>query len=399
VYRPVAGRPPPSYHGHLVEGLPPAASNGVPDDLTLETVWSLVQVVEERLRHLETRVRELEESRSEFRRALNRLGDALAATHDRPAMLIAVLETCALYLRASAAAFYGWVPGTERLRPLASCGTAPAPDHLSELKFGDGLAGAAAEAAAVVTWPGSAQVRPAASEPFDPAARSQTAVAVPIRSGNRPFGVLALYGRTVDRVFTAEDVDSLVALVRQVETAIENSFLYEEATRLSITDGLTSLWNRRQFDLRVAAEHQRGVRFGDPFSVILLDLDQMKAVNDAFGHQAGDAMLIELARRLTGGVRDVDLVARFGGDEFGLILPNTGIGGALRVAEKIRAAIAGETVDVEAADPIQATVSVGVASYPEHGSTGRELVRAADAALYKAKGAGGNRVEHAKVDP
>ena len=382
-----------------MEGVPPTASNGVPDDLTLETVWSLVQVVEERLRHLESRVRELEESRSEFRRALNRLGDALAATHDRPAMLSAVLETCALYLRASGGAFYGWVPGTERLRPLASCGTAPPPDELTELKVAEGLAGGAAAAAAVVTWPGSAQVRPTAAEPFDAAARGQTAVAVPIRSGNRPFGVLALYGRTVDRVFTTEDVDSLVALVRQVETAIENSFLYEEATRLSITDGLTSLWNRRQFDLRVAAEHQRGVRFGDPFSVILLDLDQMKAVNDTLGHQAGDALLIELARRLTGGVRDVDLVARFGGDEFGLILPNTGIGGALRVADKIRAAIADEEVDVEAADPIQATVSVGVASYPEHGSTGRELVRAADAALYKAKGAGGNRVEHAKAGP
>ena len=172
-----------------MEGVPPTASNGVPDDLTLETVWSLVQVVEERLQHLESRVRELEESRSEFRRALNRLGDALAATHDRPAMLSAVLETCALYLRASAAAFYGWVPGTERLRPLASCGTAPPPDQLRELKFGDGLAGAAAAAAAVVTWPGSAQVRPAATEPFDPAARGPTAVAVPIRSGNRPFGV------------------------------------------------------------------------------------------------------------------------------------------------------------------------------------------------------------------
>jgi diguanylate cyclase (GGDEF)-like protein len=125
----------------------------------------------------------------------------------------------------------------------------------------------------------------------------------------------------------------------------------------------------------------------------------MKAVNDAFGHQAGDAMLIELARRLTGGVRDVDLVARIGGDEFGLILPNTGIGGALRVAEKIRAAIADEKVAVEDADAVQATVSVGVASYPEHGSTGRELVRAADGALYKAKAGGGNRVEHAKVDP
>ncbi len=379
--------------------MPLPAPNGVPEDLTLETLWALVQVVDNRLRQLESRVRELEDSGSEFRRALNRLGDALAATHDRPVMLIAVLETCALYMRATAAAFYGSVPGTERLRPLASCGAAPPPEDLKELRLGEGLAGAAAATDDVVIWPGAIPA-PSPDEPGFNHAPTQTAVAVPIRSGNRPFGVLGLYGRSVDRVFTAEDVDALVALVRQVETAIENSFLYEEATRLSITDGLTSLWNRRQFDLRLAAEQQRGVRFGEPFSIILLDLDQMKAVNDTLGHQAGDALLIELARRLASGVRDVDLVARFGGDEFGLILPSTGIAGALRLAEKVRSAIGDVPIDVDPkVSPVKATVSIGVASYPEHGSTGRDLIKGADAALYKAKAAGGNRVEHAKVEP
>jgi diguanylate cyclase (GGDEF)-like protein len=382
-----------------VEGLPPTATNGVPDDLTLETVWSLVQVVEGRLGRLEGRVRELEESGSEFRRALNRLGDALAATHDRPVMLKAVLDTCALFLQAPAAAFYGSVPGTERLRPLASCGTAPPPDELDELRVGEGVAGTAAATDAVVTWPGAHGAGLDPAEPLHPMARTAAAVAVPIRSGNRPFGVLALYGRSVDRLYTPEDVEALVALVRQVETAIENSFLYEEATRLSITDGLTSLWNRRQFDLRVVAEHQRAVRFGEPFSVILLDLDQMKAVNDGLGHQAGDALLIELARRLTGTVRDVDLVARFGGDEFALILPSTGIAGALRVGEKVRSAIGDAPVELDGFAPVHVTVSVGVACYPEHGANPRQLVRAADAALYRAKAAGRNRVEHAKVEP
>ena len=125
--------------------------------------------------------------------------------------------------------------------------------------------------------------------------------------------------------------------MRQAETAIENSFLYEEAVRLSLTDGLTGLWNRRHFDLRLEAELSRAVRFSEPFAVVFVDLDQFKAVNDRHGHQAGDTVLVELARRLTEAVREVDLVARWGGDEFALLLPKTGLAGALRLAEKIRA--------------------------------------------------------------
>ena len=387
-------------------------------ELSLESVFARIDGLETRVHQLEARVKELEDAGNEFRLALNRLGDALAATNDRPAMLRAVLETCALYLRAPAAVFYGTVAGSDRLRPLASCGvSAPPLEELGELRAGEGLAGAAARAGAVVLWPGSADAEPSpaelamafggvahgsgvgASGGVDSApARPKTAVAVPVRSGGHSFGVMALYGRSIDRPFTDDDVDSLATLARQVETAIENTFLYEEATRLSITDGLTSLWNRRQFDLRLAAELQRALRFGEPFSVVLLDLDQMKPINDRLGHQAGDAALIEVAHRLSSAIRDVDLVSRFGGDEFGLILPNTGLAGALRLAEKVKTVIAADPMELAADVPTRVTVSVGVASYPEHGTSGRELVAAADAALYRAKAAGGDRLEHAKVN-
>ena len=365
-----------------------------PEDVPIDDVHSRLEMVERHGLGLEARVRELEEANSEFRRALNRLGDALGSTHDRPAMLSAVLETCALYLRATTGVFYGVVAGSDRLRPLLTCGS---PTEVGELKQGDGVAGTAAEQHAVVVWPGPASPAPAPG--IEPAVA--VAVAVPIRAGSRPFGVVALYGTAGDRPFTAEDVDILAALVRQVEPAIENSFLYEEATLLSITDGLTSLWNRRQFDLRLIAEQQRAVRFGEPFSIVLLDLDQMKWVNDTQGHQAGDAVLIELASRLAGGVRDVDLVARFGGDEFALILPNTGLGGALRLADKVRGLIADQPFDPGGGESVNLTVSVGVASFPEHGDNARALLQAADEALYQAKEAGRNRVEHAraKVDP
>jgi diguanylate cyclase (GGDEF)-like protein len=217
-------------------------------------------------------------------------------------------------------------------------------------------------------------------------------MAIPLRSGGHPFGVLAYYGRPSP--FEAEDVDSLEILVRQAETAIENSFLYEEAVRLSLTDGMTGLWNRRNFDLRLEAELSRAVRFSEPFAVVFVELDQMKLVNDHHGHQAGDTVLIELARRLTEAVREVDVVARWGGDEFTLLLPKTALPGALLLAEKIRGAVANAPFRVDTG-PLDITISVGVAAYPEHGSSGKDLVAAADAAMYRAKAGGRNRVEHA----
>lgn len=373
-------------------------------DVTLEAVSARLEALDGRVRQLEGRVRDLEQAGSEFRLALNRLGEALAATHDRPAMLRAVLEISALYLRASAGVFYGTVGGSSRLRPLVTSLPHRPLEDLDELPAGHGLAGVAATTAAVVVWPGPTGARPSAEElaiafgertdPADPG--PSTAVAVPIRSGGRDFGVLALYGRSVDRPFTEDDVESLAALARQVETAIENTFLYEEATRLSITDGLTSLWNRRHFDLSMAGEVQRGVRFGAPFSVVLLDLDRFKPINDTFGHQAGDAALVEVAHRLTSAIRDVDLIARFGGDEFGLILPNTGLAGALRLADKVLAVLGDSPMEFDGAI-LTLRASAGVASYPEHGRNARELVASADAALYRAKRGGGGRVEHAKV--
>ncbi|MDQ6726305.1 MAG: GGDEF domain-containing protein, partial [Actinomycetota bacterium] len=240
-----------------------------------------------------------------------------------------------------------------------------------------------------VLWPGDgAAVRAAPQEPDCDGG----GVAIPLRSGGHPFGVLAYYGRAT--AFDDGDVDSLVILVRQAETAIENSFLYEEAVRLSLTDGMTGLWNRRNFDLRLESELSRAVRFAEPFGVVFVELDQMKAVNDRHGHQAGDTVLIELARRLTEAVREVDLVARWGGDEFTLLLPKTGLAGAVLLAEKIRAAVGTVAFRVDTGS-LDLTISVGVAAYPEHGSSGKDLVAAADAAMYRAKAGGRNRVEAA----
>jgi diguanylate cyclase (GGDEF)-like protein len=258
----------------------------------------------------------------------------------------------------------------------------------SRLKPGEGVAGAAVMSDEIVQVPGDGTLSP--SEPI-----ADAAVAVPLRRGNHAIGVLALYGRGPAETFDDDDVHLLQSLVHQAETAIENTFLYEEATRLSITDGLTGLWNRRLFDLRISEELQRAIRFQEPFGLLLVDLDHFKAVNDRFGHQAGDAVLVELARRLSDATRDVDVVTRFGGEEFALILPKTPVPGTMRLAAKVREVVANEPfVAGNASFPI--TVSVGAAAYPDHGLSTPDLLAAADAALYRAKENGRNRVEEAE---
>jgi diguanylate cyclase (GGDEF)-like protein len=327
---------------------------------------------------------------AEFRRALRRLGDALAATHDRPAMTSAVLETSALTLGAEAGMFFELVAGTNRLRATASFGTAP---QTCELTIGQGVAGTAAASETVAIVPSAEQsIAPAWSEPRS---ADTSAIAVPVRSGRHPFGVLALYGRLGTEPFTDDDVDTLSTLVRQAETAIENSFLYEEARHLSLTDGLTGVRNWRHFELRLAEEISRSQRFSEPFALVLTDLDRFKAVNDVHGHEAGHGTLVEVARRMVDGTREVDLVARVGGDEFALLLPRTGLAGGLRLAEKVRQKIAAEPLDVDGAS-LRVTLSAGVAAFPDHGTSGKELRAAADSALYRAKHEGGNRVEHAR---
>jgi two-component system, cell cycle response regulator len=350
-----------------------------------------------RVDDLASRVRELEGMRDAFLGALAQFGDTMASTHDRGLLIASLLRTTASYLEAPVAVFYVSVAGSERLRAFDSVGV-DADETLAHLTPGEGVAGTAAGTHDVVVWPEgpdpTAPGGPGTPSGAEPAEGVTTALAMPVRSGNKPFGVLAYYGRSQPRPYDRDDVAMLSALVRQAEIAIDSSFLYDEATRLSLTDGLTGLWNRRHLALRIEAELSRAVRFGEPFSVLYCDLDGFKPVNDTLGHSAGDTVLIETARRLTDVTREVDIVARPGGDEFTLLLPRTGLAGALRLADKIRTAIADRPFELDDTS-VTVSVSIGVAAYPEHGSSGKELLAAADSALYRAKAGGRDRVEHA----
>ncbi|WP_435204026.1 diguanylate cyclase [Micromonospora sp. bgisy143] len=203
------------------------------------------------------------------------------------------------------------------------------------------------------------------------------------------LGVLALYDRVGADEFDDDDLVTLRTFAGHAAVAVENVRVHEEAQRLSLTDPLTGLWNYRYLRESIRREVERASRFGRMLSVLALDLDRFKDVNDTYGHAAGDTVLAEFARRVRGEIREVDLAFRQGGEEFVLLLPETDARGAAIVAERLGAAVRETPIAVEAyPGPVVVTVSVGIAVYPDHGSTGREVLEAADDALYVAKAAG-----------
>jgi diguanylate cyclase (GGDEF)-like protein len=164
----------------------------------------------------------------------------------------------------------------------------------------------------------------------------------------------------------------------------------EELGRLSVTDQLTGLFNRRRLMEVLEAEVHRSKRHVHPFSILIMDVDHFKKFNDAYGHLAGDRVLASLGEVLRETTREIDTPARFGGEEFVAVLPETGLEAAVEVAERIRAMLASRIFEGR-----RVTLSIGAAEFPVHGEDAQRLIAAADAALYRAKDAGRNRVERA----
>jgi diguanylate cyclase (GGDEF)-like protein len=224
---------------------------------------------------------------------------------------------------------------------------------------------------------------------------------VPMLSRDQPVGYVEL---TDPRMvaFTDDEVEILGILVTQAETALENSRLYGEIERQAISDDLTGLANQRYFHERLRQETSRARRLGTSFSLLMLDLDDFKLVNDRLGHLAGDAVLRAFAGVLGRQLREgVDLAARYGGDEFVVILPDVGERtaadgacgeAALVIAERVRSSLEHGKVTADER-LVDLTLSGGVATFPDDAADEEELVRAADKALYLAKRLGKNRVE------
>jgi len=221
-------------------------------------------------------------------------------------------------------------------------------------------------------------------------------ISVPIAAHNKVLGVINLSDKYTGGPFSLRDLRILSVIAGYATLAIERSDYYRQNLRLkkiSITDPLTNLVNRRHFQKRLAEEIERAVRRGHPLSLMMIDIDFFKEYNDANGHPAGDRALILTARALRSNMRSIDLVSRFGGEEFAAILPETKKVEALEIGERIRAEI--DMICFPGEENLRngkLTISLGVAEFPEDSQDIKSLVRKADKALYMAKNNGRNKI-------
>jgi diguanylate cyclase (GGDEF)-like protein len=224
-----------------------------------------------------------------------------------------------------------------------------------------------------------------------PGVASGPAQFAPIRLREHDRGYLAVHRHQGAPPFTSEDLRLLVLLAAWITLALENMRLAESVEKLAITDELTQVYNYRFLKTALRREIKRALRYRQDLSVIMIDVDNLKSYNDRHGHLRGSHLLREMAGLLAAQVRSWDLVAKYGGDEFTIILPQTPMEGALAAAERVRSAIETHAFPLVPAGTI--TISLGVATFPHDAETGSTLIRASDRALYLAKRMGRNRIE------
>ena len=285
---------------------------------------------------LEARIRELDDERRRLRDATVRFGEALAATHDIGELLRVVVETA--------------------MEATGARGGALVRDNHEVVRKGD---------------PDSGVRR----------------LEFHLSAGEESFGRLIL---TADS-FSKEQTETAEWFVNQARTALENAKYHRAVQRQALVDSLTGLANRRLCEAALEKEIGRADRFGEPLSLVVGDIDDFKTVNDRHGHPTGDEVLREFARALQETVREIDLAGRWGGEEFVVGLPGTDLAGGVRLAERVRAALAERTIEAPNGEPLRVTASFGVAEFDGRGGLS-ELLAAADAALYRAKRAGKDRV-------
>jgi diguanylate cyclase (GGDEF)-like protein len=343
---------------------------------TGDELSQLGAAIDEISSELSSRVGELEAERGRFKETLQRYGETLAATHDLNALVGAVLDTAVQATRARGGRLLLYDSERGEAVEQARIGTARGSrtDLPIVVAAGDGLEGDAL-----------ASHEPRVTQ------KPRGVLAVPILREHNLLGLVTAVDPE-EGAFSDDDVEALSALAVQAGVAIENARLHRVVERQAVTDALTGLANRRQFYEVLGREYERAQRFGQPVSLILLDIDDFKQINDSRGHLAGDAVLHSVAATLAEVIREIDLAARYGGEEFAVLLPQTGPEGAAMLAERLRTEIAARSIRFGTDEITGVTASFGVAAGPDAQMTQIDLIASADAALYQAKREGKNHV-------
>lgn len=347
------------------------------------------------------RLREELERRAEIIRAVQIFSGKLNAAEENAAgdasvnLFDALLKTCAELLDASRGSLLLYDENEQKLKVQAAFGARA--DELKQIStvIGDRIAAQIWNEGKpmVVENILNLSLQPA---PPERGYRTDSFVSFPLFVGQRAIGVLNLTDKNVaensDVIgYTASDLDLLEAIAPQLAIALDRASLHQKAGRfeqLSMTDALTGLLNRRYLDERVNEEVNRSRRDGTPMSILMIDIDNFKKYNDRFGHQAGDQVLKITAQCLKAVLRSADVAARFGGEEFCLLLPDTSLSEAKLIAERVRKRIENMNFPNQTV-----TVSVGVSAYSPLHNSPQEIIEAADKALYQAKRIGKNNVQ------
>jgi diguanylate cyclase (GGDEF)-like protein len=321
------------------------------------------------------------------------LSNKMVSTTDIHELFRHILEGAARNLDADAGSLMVMGPDGQTLRVEAAFGLGAEDLKGYTLRVGERIAGWVAQQGDGLLLQGDGPANPRFA-PYASPRRIQSAVSSPLKIGERILGVINMNRVRQQDPFEREDLDLLVIFANHAAVILDRMLLYKRVEELSRTDQLLDIYNRGAFEERFREEFNRAQRYGRALSLILLDLDNLKACNDQHGHTVGDEALRRVAAALKSCMRKTDFIARYGGDEIAVILPETDLASARQAAERTREQVAALKIPVaEDGRFVTLSFSAGVAEFNSAAMTVEEdLIKGADAALYQAKKAGRNRV-------
>ncbi|MEJ7652010.1 MAG: sensor domain-containing diguanylate cyclase [Chloroflexia bacterium] len=337
------------------------------------------------------RINELEQKRVRQLHAVHSVGRLLVPIHDLQSLYNSLVEAARDWLGFDIVTLIVVDKEQLELQIVASVGIDRShipPSRRASIPWGDGIVGQVAMSGQPYA---SSDVRTISFDPLTGHPDTKSALAVPVKSSDTLLAVLSVESKSVN-AFGSTDAMTLESVADHLAVAIENTRSREVLAHQAVTDMLTGLPNHRALMEHFDEEIERARRFNRKLSVLFLDIDKFKAVNDTFGHLSGDHVLRELAVVARPLLRLVDTFARYGGEEFVVLLPEVGHAEALAVAERLRLGVYNHSFVMDGGEDVQVMVSVGVATYPEDAASRHDLLRAADRALYWAKSSGRNKV-------